>query len=434
MSAEAAWSARRPVVLGFLGLLILVGGFGTWAVQATIAGAIIASGRLEVDRNRQVVQHIDGGVVAEILVDEGDTVDEGQTLIRLDSSLLRSELLITEGQLFELMARRGRLEAERDNADTVVFDPLLLDVSAQRPKVAELVDGQARLFQARRESIEREIEQLEKRRSQIRNQIDGIKAQQASLQRQLELIDVELGNQQSLLDRGLAQAGTVLNLQRTEANLQGTLGELTASEAQAEGRITEIDIEILKLGTRQREEAITRLRDLQYRELELAEQRRSLQERLTRLDITAPVSGVVYGLQVQTLRSVIRPAEPVLYLVPQDRPLVIAARVEPIHIDKISVGQLVTLRFSALDQRETPELFGTVLQVSADAFEDQASGFSFYRAEVALNDGEMARLPSGTVLIPGMPVETFIRTDDRTPLAYLVKPLADYFTKAFRES
>lgn len=429
-----SWSARRPVLIGLIGLLVLVGGFGTWAVASNIAGAIIAPGRIEVDRNRQVVQHPDGGVVAEILVDEGDSVIRGAPLIRLDSTLLRSQLTITEGQLFELMARRGRLEAERDGTDAAIFDPDLLTAAAAQPAVGELIAGQSRLFEARLASIARETEQLEKRRGQIRDQIVGIKAQQASLARQLELIEQELASQQSLLDRGLAQASTVLNLRRTAANLEGTLGELTASEAQAEGRITEIDIQILSLGTRRREEAITRLRDLQYRELELAEQRRGLLEQLNRLDITAPVSGVVYGLQIFTPRSVIRPADPVLYLVPQDRPLVIAARVEPTDIDKIFVGQQVSLRFSALDQRQTPELFGTVVQVSADAFEDANSQISFYRAEIALNAGEQDRLPAGTVLIPGMPVETFIRTDARSPLAYLVKPLTDYFTKAFRES
>lgn len=433
MSSDT-WSARRPVLFGLIGLVLLVGGFGTWSVMADIAGAIIASGRIEVDRNRQVVQHPDGGVVAEILVEEGDNVALGAVLIRLDSNLLNSELLIAEGQLFELMARRGRLEAERDGAGTVTFEPALLAAAERRPEVTELIDGQRRLFAARSDSAARETEQLEKRRGQIRNQIEGITAQQASLNRQIELIAKELANQTSLLDRGLAQAGTVLSLERTSADLDGRLGELIASQAQAEGRITEIDIEILKLGTRRREEAITRLRDLQYRELELAEQRRSLVERLERLEITAPVSGIVYGLQVHTPRSVIRAADPVLYLVPQDRPLVIAARVEPIHIDKIRVGQPVTLRFSALDQRLTPELFGTVVQVSADAFEDSNSQASFYRAEIVLNEGEQDKLPEGTVLIPGMPVETFIRTDDRTPLAYLVKPLADYFTKAFRES
>ena len=432
--SDRKWSARRPVLFGAFGLMVLVGGFGTWAVMANIAGAIIASGRIEVDRNRQVVQHPDGGVVAEILVAEGDTVKLGDTLIRLDSTQLASQLVITEGQLFELMARRGRLEAERDGAETVTFDPELLRSAQGRAEVGDLIAGQNRLFRARLESIAREIEQLEKRRGQIRNQIVGINAQKASLARQLELISEELSNQQSLLDRGLAQAATVLNLQRAEANLNGTLGELTATEAQAEGRITEIDIQVLQLGTQRREEAITRLRDLQYRELELAEQRRSLLDRLDRLDIRAPVSGIVYGLTVQTPRSVIRPADPVLYLVPQDRPLVIMARVETIHIDQIFVGQEVTLRFSALDQRQTPELFGTVVQISADAFEDANSQLSFYRARIVLNEGEQEKMPKGTVLIPGMPVETFIRTDDRSPLGYLVKPLADYFTKAFRET
>lgn len=431
--SDNKWSARGPLILGFAGLLVLLGGFGTWAAVSEIAGAVVAPGRIEVERNRQVVQHPDGGVVSEILVDEGDEVKEGQLLIRLDSKLLYSDLVITEGQLFELMARRGRLEAERDSSDTLVFDEELLRVAQERPEVAELVDGQRRLFVARQESIQRETEQLEKRRGQILNQIQGIEAQQGSLARQLDLIEVELNNQQSLLDRGLAQAGTVLNLQRTSANLDGTLGELAASKAEAEGRITEIDIEVLKLGTTQREQAITQLRDLQYRELELEEERRSILERLARLEITAPVSGVVYGLQVHALRSVIRPADPVLYLIPQDRPLVIAARVDPIDIDKLFVGQDVTLRFSAFDQRQTPELFGKVTTVSADTFEDNNGQQSFYRAELELNEGQIERLPEGAVLIPGMPVEAFIRTDDRTPLTYLVKPLADYFAKAFRE-
>jgi HlyD family secretion protein len=293
------------------------------------------------------------------------------------------------------MARRGRLEAERDGTEEMTFDPVLLAVAAGRPEVAELIAGQARLFVARQDSTAREIEQLEKRRSQIGSQIVGIQAQVESLERQQALIKRELSNQQSLLDRGLAQAGTVLNLLREEANLDGTLGELAASKAQSEGRMTEIDIEVIKLGTALREESITRLRDLQYRELELAEQRRSLIERLDRLHIRAPVSGIVYGLQVHTPQSVIRAADPVLYLVPQDRPLVIAARIDPIHIDQIYMGQSVILRFSALDQRQTPELIGTVTQVSADAFEDANSQVSFYRAEIAVNEGEQNKLPEG---------------------------------------
>lgn len=431
---KPAWSARWPMMIGALAVLILVGGFGTWAVRTSIAGAIVSGGRIEVDRNRQVVQHPDGGVVDEILVDEGDTVALGDTLIRLNSDLLKSEMIIVEGQLYELMARRGRLEAERDELTDITFDPELQEVAASRPEVADLVAGQVRLFAARTESTEREIEQLQKQREQMEKQIEGIEAQQASLAQQLDLIESELENQQSLLDKGLAQASRVLNLRREQANLNGTIGELTASEARAEARITEIDIEIIQMSSVRREAAISRLRDLRYRELELAEQRRSLKERMTRLDITAPVSGVVYGLQVHTPRSVIRSADPVLFLVPQDRPLVIAARVDPSHIDQLHMGQDVILRFSAFDQRQTPELFGKVVQISADAFEDETRSVSYYRAEITLNDGEAERLPEGTVLIPGMPVEAFIRTEDRSPIAYLVKPLSDYFTKAFRES
>lgn len=430
---HAAFPTRGPMVLGLLAMLVLVGGFGGWAATTNISGAIVASGQIEVDQNRQVVQHPDGGVVADILVKEGDEVAMGDVLLKLDPTLLRSELTIVEGQLYELMARRARLVAERDGAEEIVFNEVLLAAAEADPEVAELVSGQRNLFFARADSLARQVDQLSKRKDQIADQVSGIDAQQVALSKQLDLIEQELADQQSLLDRGLAQASRVLSLQREEARLSGSVGELTATKAQAEGRITETEIQILGLTTQRREEAITTLRDLQSSERELAEQARALRERLSRMEITAPVSGVVYGLTVFTPRSVIRPADPVLYLVPQDRPLVIAAQVEPIHIDQLFVDQAVALRFSSLDQRTTPELFGEVRQISADAFQDEASRVRYYRAEIVLNEGEIARLPEGAALIPGMPVETFIRTRDRTPLAYLVKPFTDYFAKAFRE-
>lgn len=428
------WSATRPVLFGFFGLLLLIGGFGTWAVMSQIAGAVVASGRIEVDRNRQIVQHENGGVVAEIRVDEGDTVTAGDILLQLDGQQIGSQLAIIEGQLYELMARRGRFEAERDETDLIVFEEELIAAGANDPEIQELMDGQRNLFAARRASVGREIDQLSKRSDQIGAQINGVAAQETSLAKQLELIEQELGNQQKLLDRGLAQSTTVLNLQREKARLTGQIGELAASRAQSQERIIEIDIEILKLGTAGREDAITRLRDLRYRELELVQQRRALLNEIERLSIRAPVSGIIYGLQVQTPRSVVRAAEPLMFLVPQDRPLVIAARVLPIHIDQIVVGQQVNLRMSALDQRTTPELVGQVMQISADAIEDDATAQSYFRAEIALNPGEMEKLPVGTILLPGMPVEAFIRTGERSPMAYLVKPMADYFARAFRES
>lgn len=434
MTDKKRYSVRGFTMLGLLGLAILVGGFGTWAAITNISGAIIAPGQIVVDRNRQIVQHPDGGVVSEILIDEGDTVVADQVLLRLDPTLLQSRLSIVESQYFEIIARRARLQAERDGLEQISFPEELLTEAETSAEVAEQIEGQRSLFVARKASDARELEQLQKRADQIADQIVGIDAQQAALTEQLELIESELVDQQSLLDKGLAQASRVLALKREKSNLMGTVGELTAQKAQSEGRITELDLEAIKLETQRREEAISEIRDLQVNEREMAEERRALREQLDRLDIRAPVSGVIYGLTVFTPRSVIRAADPVLFLVPQDRPLIIEARVDPIHIDQIRLGQEVLLRFLALDQRSTPELVGQVTQVSADAFQDDNTGLSFYMAEVTLSEGEIDRLPEGVSLIPGMPVESFLRTEDRTPLAYFVKPLSDYFAKAFRES
>ncbi|PXW67924.1 HlyD family secretion protein [Loktanella sp. PT4BL] len=426
------WSANKHLMIGGLALLILVGGFGTWSVMAQISGAVITTGQIEVDRNRQVVQHPDGGVVDEIIVDEGDAVQAGDLLLRLDPTILQSELAIVEGQLFEILARRARLEAERDDASELIFSPILTEVAT--PEVQKLMEGQERLFRARLETNQSAIEQLSQQRAQVASQLVGISAQQEALSTQRDLIAKELEDQQSLFDRGLAQASRVLALQREEASLLGRVGELTAQSAQAAERITEIELQVLGLSSTRREEAITRLRDLEFNELELSERRRTLRRQLDRLDIRAPVSGIVYGLQVFAPQSVIRAADPVLFLIPQDRPLVIATQVQVTDIDQIYVGQEVTLRFSAFDQRRTPELNGTVTLVSADAFQNENSGLSYYRAEIELAAGEMDRLPEEMTLIPGMPVQAFARTLDRSPLQFLIKPLADYFVRAFRET
>lgn len=431
MSDQKRWSAYRPLLIGFLGVLVLVGGLGSWSVLSRITGAVIAQGQIEVETNRQVVQHPDGGIVAEIIVTEGDTVEQGEVLIRLDAETLTSDLAVVEGQLFEVLARRARFEAERDDLPEIVFPEILTE--SGNPVVPELIEGQMRLFETRIITEEQEKEQLSRRRDQITNQIEGIEAQRIAVTETLSLLEEELEAQQSLLDRGLAQSARVLALRREAANTAGQLGELAAAKAQAEGRITELDIEILRLETTRREEAITRLRDLQFNEIELAERRRNLLTQLERLEIRAPVSGIVYGMQVFAERSVIQSAEPVLYIIPQDRPLIIASRVLPQDIDQVYVGQQVALRFSAFDQRRTPELFGAVTQVSADAFTDDATQMSYYQARIVLSEGEVDRLPGEVSLLPGMPVEAFLATQERSPLDYLVKPLTDYFAKAFRE-
>ena len=426
-------SARGPVLLGSVTLALLAAALIGWGIGTDIEGAIVAPGQLQVESNRQIVQHPDGGVVASIAVTEGQRVAAGDLLLSLDGSLLHSELAIVEGQLYESQARRARLEAERDDAAAVTIPADLAAIARERPDVAEQVEGQTRLFAARRDTITRQTEQLARRKDQTTAQIAGIDAQSAALQTQLDLIRAELADQQSLLDKGLAQSSRVLALEREQADLMGRAGELAAQRAQSEGRITELDLEILRLAAARREEASTLLRDIGSSELELAERRRALLERIARLDIRAPVAGIVLGLAVTTPRAVIRPADPILYLVPQDRPLVIAAQIAPLHIDEVHVGQPVRLTFPAFPSRTTPELTGTLSVISADALTDQTTGHTYYRAEITLPQDQIARLGDLT-LLPGMPVDSFIRTGARTPMAYLLKPFTDYFNKAFRES
>lgn len=430
-TGKRVWSAWMPLGIGFVALILLIGVIGVWSVKARIAGAVIASGMIQVENNRQVVQHPQGGVVGEILAKDGDTVAAGAVVVRLDDALLQSELSIIEGQLAEIRARKARLEAERDGLDAVMVPEALSVLAQTMPEVHNMIDGQRRLFEARNESLRREADQISEQIAQAHNQIDGTDAQLSALRTQKNLIAQELTDARSLLEKGLAQASRVSSLQREEARLSGEIGNLTATIAQLRGQIAAFDIQRLKLDTVRREEANTTLSDLQYSEIELVERRLSAVETLSRMEIRSPVSGVIYGSQVFALQAVISPAAPIMYVIPQDQPLVVSARIESINIDQVYVGQEASLRFVAFEQRTTPELFSQVSQISADVFTDEATGKSYYKAELLPNEGELLKL-GGQKLIPGMPVEAFIRTAERSPLSYLVKPLTDYFNKAFR--
>nr|WP_069299039.1 HlyD family type I secretion periplasmic adaptor subunit [Neptunicoccus sediminis] len=429
---QSRWSAKKPLFLGMLAVAVLIGVLGIWGSFATISGAVISSGMIQVESLRQVVQHPQGGVVGEILVKEGDRVEAGDVLIRFDDTLLRSELATVNGQLNEILSRRARLIAERDNAEKLSFDPELLEVAKTSADVRALIEGQSRLFEARRESLDQQVEQLNERKQQIKLQIRGVEAQLASSKEQVALITKELIDQQGLLEKGLAQASRVLSLEREAARLKGSIGELESAAARGGAQIVETDIQILQLRNQRREEAISTLRDLSYSEIEMLERKLSLRETLSRMDVRAPMSGVIHGLTVHAIRSVVRPADAILYVVPTDSPLVITTRISAINVDQVHVGQDASLRFSTFDQRTTPEIFGTVAKVSADVFQDDTTGMSYYSAEIVPNEGEMERL-GDVELLPGMPVEAFIKTEERSPISYLTKPFTDYFNRAFRE-
>lgn len=347
------WGIRTFTFLGYAVLGLLVFGLGAWATMTQIAGAVVATGTVAVQGNRQVVQHPTGGVISAIHARDGSEVEAGEVLVELDGQTLRTDLWIVEGQWYEILARKSRLSAERDGLDTIEFDPQLVDRAETSDEAIRLMNAQQQQFEARRQLLAEESRQLRERQFQISNQNDGLAALQAATQSQIDLISQEIANQEELLSQGLTQITRVLTPQRELASLRGTEGQTEASISENKGKIAEIEIELVRLQAEVREEAIAELRDLEYREIELRERRRSLIEQIEQLDLRAPVSGIVYGSTADTLRGVIRAAEPVMYIVPKDTPLIARTRIEPIHIDQLYIGQEANLRFSAFNSRST---------------------------------------------------------------------------------
>ena len=431
-SQADSWGLRRFMLIGYLAVAFLVLGAGVWASVTRIAGAVVAPGTVAVEGNRQVVQHPTGGVIAAINARNGDEVAAGDILVELDGQNLRTDLGIVEGQWYEILARKSRLSAERDGLNAITFDPALVEKAQNSKEAAGLIAAQKQQFEARRALLAEETKQLEERQTQIANQNDGLVALKEATREQIGLLARELKGQEELLSQGLTQITRVLTPQRQLASLRGTEGQVEASIAENRGKIAEIEIERVRQEAQMREEAIQELRDLEYREIELRERRRSLIEQISQLDLRAPVTGIVYGSTADTLRGVVRAAEPVMYIVPKDSPLIARTRIEPIHIDQVHLGQEATMRFSAFDSRSTPEVSGHIIAISADAIEDPQHGVRYFQADIELDSTVFEKLEDKVVL-PGMPVEAFIQTGERSALSYFLKPMTDYFKRAFRE-
>ncbi|MEM9433290.1 MAG: HlyD family type I secretion periplasmic adaptor subunit [Pseudomonadota bacterium] len=433
MSTGRIWSPRGFVKLGFAALIVLVGGFGSWGTFTQISGAIIASGQIESAQTRHLIQHPEGGIVRQLNVREGAQVEAGELLVNLETRDLDRELRTIEGQLFEVMARTGRLVAERDGASQLVFNPLLLRQAAREPQIEELMDGQTRLLRARADTQARAIQQLRQRKIQIRLQVEGLDAQHGAVERQLSLLSREIKQQSELVDKGLSQSNRLLGVQREEARLQGLLGEISAARAEQTERINEIELEILKRKDAQREDAISALRDLQYQEFNLTEQRDSLLHRIEQRQILAPVSGTVFRLQVVSTNAIIQPSHDIMIILERGQPAAITSRIDPSHIDEISVGQPVSVRLSTFDPETTPQVQGHVETISGDVFQDASTGLSYYRVAITLPKTQIDQL-SDVDLLPGIPVDVFIQTAPRSPIMFLVQPMVDYFKRAFRET
>jgi HlyD family secretion protein len=428
---RAQRSIRRHLAIGVAAIILLVGGGGSWATMTELAGAVIAPSLLVVDSNVKKVQHPTGGVVSELRVRNGEQVKAGQIVLRLDETQTRANLAIVTKSLDELAARQARDEAERDGDDKVVFPADLL-ARMKDSDATHAVTGEQKLFEIRRSAREGQKAQLNQRIAQLQEQIQGVNDQIVAKKRELELIQQELKGVHELWQKSLVPITRVTALERDAARLEGERGSLVSTVAQAKGKITETDLQIIQVDQDMRTEIGKELADIRGKTAELMEKKVAAEDQLKRVDIRAPQDGVVHELAVHTVGGVIGEGETIMLIVPKDEALMVEVKIAPHDIDQVHLGQKAVLRFSAFNQRTTPELDGEVTRVSADISQDQKTGTSYFTARIGVAEEQIARL-NGLKLVPGMPVETFIQTNPRTVVTYLVKPLHDQITRAFRE-
>lgn len=423
---------RAPVILGLLALLALVLGFGSWATFARLEGAVILPGQIVVRDSRQIIQHPDGGVVEEVLVDEGARVAAGDPLLRLAAPDLLSEQHILRTRLDDLDVRMVRLVAERDGATTIAFPDDLVSRAMGTPALEREIAGQQRLFDLRLATFTEGEGLLLLRIDQLSSQGEGLLAQELATLTQLDLVAAEQQAQATLFDQGLVAQAPLLDLARETARLQGQMAELAVAKAQTAGQITETRLRLAALRADRRETAAAELRDTAPIREELAERHRALSKRIQALVLRAPVAGVVLGLQGIRPGMVLRGAEPLFSLVPDDGALVVQARLRPQDVDAVHPGQSVELAVSAFADVALPRLKGHVTMISADALQDPAGGESYFAVELALAGDSPDRL-EGHALVPGMRVEAYLATGGQTPMAYLLDPFTRYFRRALRE-
>jgi len=420
---------RTRVATGFLLAALLVAGAGGWAATAKLTGAVIAPGAVTVDDELKAVQHRDGGIVQEISVREGDVVEEGQVLIRLEDAQTRAELSIIKTQIAENEVRRLRLLAERDGLAKIEFPE---GFEKEEASLANLVLGETRIFNGSSRNRENQRQQLELSIRQIGDEIEGLKAQRRSKQEEIDLVSKDVGRMRTLLEDGLVEEARLTAIDREQARLTGEAGRIDAELARAGARISEVRLQILAINEEARTLAQRELSQIETRLSELRDREMAVRDRLSRTDIRAPITGTVNEVKVNTIGGVVTPAEVLITIVPQDAALKVRVKLSPASIDRVDEGHLARLRFTSFNQRVTPEILGRVTHVSPATTTDAATGESHFLAEIEVFDEEFAKLPSRR-LLPGMPVEVYVQTEERTALSYLAKPVTDQFNRAFRE-
>ena len=422
---------RAPVMTGCAIALSFFAGLGGWSSLAPLSSAAVAEGVIRVESHRKTVQHLEGGIVREILVGEGQEVAAGQALIRLDATQTSTTVAVLRDQMDAFMALEARLIAERDGTDVIAFDEELKSRSSD-PKVASILDGQERIFNSRRRSLTDQAGILAQRVEQLGAEIDGHKAQLASADEQIRLTGEEIATVNDLLDRGLERKPRLLALQRQRSYLEGLRGEQHGAIAKAEQAIGEAKLQSADLLNKRSSEVALELREVQSRLLEIREKLSLADDINKRMEVVAPVSGQVVDLKVHTLGGVIHAGEALMDIVPQSDELVVEARVRPTDVESVHVGQPAQVALTAYKQRTTPRLDGTLVTLSADALTDEVRHTTYYSAEIRIDPTELLKLEA-VQLYPGMPAEVMIVTGERTLLQYLIQPVLDSFHRAFRE-
>jgi HlyD family secretion protein len=424
-------SIRLHLIVGLAVVVVLAGGLGGWASTAQISGALIAPGSVVVDSNVKKVQHPTGGVVGELRARDGDLVKAGDVVVRLDDTVTKASLAIVVKTLDGLWARAARLQAEQQGVESIVFPPMLL-TRADDPDVKNIMASEAKLFEVRTYGRTGQKAQLRERVTQLNEEIGGLTAQEKAKEKEIALVEKELVGVRSLYEQHLVQLSRLTVLERDAARLAGERAQYIASRAQAKGKITETELQIIQIDKDVVSEVSKDLRETNDKIGEFVERKVTAEDQLRRVDIRAPQAGMVLQSTVHTVGGVITAGDAIMMIVPQADDLSVEAKVNPQDIDKLQIGQKTLLRLSAFNQRTTPELNGVVSRVSPDVTTDQRTGQSYYTIRVSMPPEEIARL--GEVkLIPGMPVEAFVQTGDRTMLSYLIKPLSDQLMRSFRE-
>jgi HlyD family secretion protein len=424
-------SIRLHLIIGLAVVVILAGGLGGWASTTEISGALIAPGAIVVESNVKKVQHPTGGVVGEVLAHDGNIVKAGDVVVRLDDTVTRASLAIVTKNLDGLWARAARLQAEQQGLDKIVFPAVLLE-RADDPDVKNVIASETKLFEVRTTGRIGQKAQLRERVTQLNEEIAGLTAQEKAKDQEIVLVEKELVGVTSLYDQHLVQISRLTTLQRDAARLNGERAQFVASRAQAKGKITETELQIIQVDKDLVSDVSKDLRETNDKIGEFVERKVTAEDQLRRTDIRAPQDGMVLQSTVHTVGGVITAGDAIMMIVPQADALSVEAKVNPQDIDKLQIGQKTLLRLSAFNQRTTPELNGVVTRVSPDVTTDQRTGQSYYTVRVSMPPEEVARL-GDVKLIPGMPVEAFVQTGDRTMLSYLVKPLRDQLMRAFRE-